>query len=115
MLNLAALEQAPVHRNPFPFLAVPNFIDEIALEAIEKDYPAVTQPGSFPLETLKFGPGFASFMAALRRPLFRDIMGEKLGIGLPGPPPSPCGGARAHGTAKSISTAKASLSPYLYI
>ena len=77
MLNLAALEQAPVHVSPFPFVAVPNFIGEVALDLIEKDYPAVSQPGSFPLETLRFGPGFADFMAELRRPAFRDIMGKK--------------------------------------
>jgi SM-20-related protein len=82
MLNLAALEQASVYLDPFPFLAVPNFIQEHSLEAIEKDYPAVTKPGSFPLETLRFGPGFASFMDELRRPAFRDIMGKKLGIDL---------------------------------
>jgi SM-20-related protein len=56
MLNFAALEQAPVHVNPFPFVAVPNFIDENALELIEKDYPAVSKPGSFPLETPRLGP-----------------------------------------------------------
>ncbi len=82
MLNLAALKHASVHVNPFPFVAVPNFIDDNALELIEKDYPAVSQPGSFPLETLRFGPAFARFMAELRQPAFRDIMGEKLGIDL---------------------------------
>ncbi len=86
MLNLAALEQASVHLNPFPFVAVPNFIDEKALEPIEKDYPSVSKPGSFPLETLRFGPGFASFMAELYRPAFRDIVGKKLGIDLRGRP-----------------------------
>lgn len=82
MLNLAALEQASVHTNPFPFLAVPNFIHGNALDPIENDYPAVSQPGSFPLETLRFGPAFALFMQELRRPAFRDIMGSKLGIDL---------------------------------
>ncbi len=86
MLNLAALEQTSVHVNPFPFLAVPNFIDENALERIEKDYPAVSQPGSFPLETLRFGPAFANFMAELRQPQFRSILGNKLGIELAGRP-----------------------------
>ena len=86
MLNLAALEQTSVHVNPFPFLAVPNFIDENALERIEKDYPAVSQPGSFPLETLRFGPAFANFMAELRQPRFRSIVGSKLGIELAGRP-----------------------------
>ncbi len=86
MLNLAALEQTSVYSSPFPFLAVPNFVDGNALEQIEKDYPAVSLPGSFPLETLRFGPAFARFMADLREPRFRDLMGAKLGIDLKGRP-----------------------------
>ncbi len=82
MLNLAALEQAPVHTRPFPFVVVPNFVNESGLGEIEKDYPAISQPGSFPLETLRFGPGFSKFMKALRQPEFRDIMGSKLSIDL---------------------------------
>ncbi len=82
MLNLAALVQAPVHVKPFPFVVIPNFIDENDLDRIEKDYPAISKPGSFPLETLRFGPAFAGFMQELRQPAFRDIMGEKLGIDL---------------------------------
>ena len=82
MLNLPALEAAAVHAEPFPFLAVPNFIEESALGRIEKDYPEISQPGSFPLETLRFGPGFAEFMRALRGAPFREVMAGKLGIDL---------------------------------
>ncbi len=82
MLNLAALEQTPVHSKPFPFVVVPNFVDQEGLQEIEKDYPSISKPGSFPLETLRFGPGFSKFMKELRQPEFRDIMGSKLGIDL---------------------------------
>jgi SM-20-related protein len=82
MLNLSALEQAPVQVNPFPFLVVPNFVNEDGLDEIERDYPAISKPGSFPLETLRFGPGFSKFMKQLGQPAFRDIMGRKLGIDL---------------------------------
>ncbi|MGA7323747.1 MAG: 2OG-Fe(II) oxygenase [Rhodomicrobium sp.] len=82
MLNLAALEQASVHTEPFPFLVVPNFIDEKGLEEIEADYPSISQPGSFPLETLRFGPGFSKFMKELRKSPFGEIMGAKLGLDL---------------------------------
>ncbi len=82
MLNLAALEQASVHTEPFPFLVVPNFINEKGLEEIEADYPSISQPGSFPLETLRFGPGFSKFMKELRQSAFADVMGAKLGIDL---------------------------------
>lgn len=86
MLNLAALEKAPVQKDPFPFVVVPNFIEAGGLDRIEKDYPQISKPGSFPLETLRFGPGFSRFMKELRQPAFRDIMGEKLGIDLKGRP-----------------------------
>ncbi len=82
MLNLAALVQTPVHVKPFPFVVVSNFIGENDLDRIEKDYPAISKPGSFPLETLRFGPAFSRFMKELRQPAFRGIMGEKLGIDL---------------------------------
>lgn len=82
MLNLSALERAPVQSKPFPFVVVPNFVDDASLSEIEKDYPAISKPGSFPLETLRFGPGFSKFMGELRQPAFRDIMAKKLGIDL---------------------------------
>ena len=82
MLNIPALRQAAVQTQPFPFLVVPNFVEPEGLAKIEKDYPAISKPGSFPLETLRFGPGFSSFMKELRQPEFREIMGEKLGIDL---------------------------------
>jgi hypothetical protein len=82
MLNLAALEQSPIQKEPFPFVVVPNFVETKGLEEIEKDYPAISKPGSFPLETLRYGPGFSRFMKELRQPAFRDIMSKKLGIDL---------------------------------
>ncbi|MGO9174202.1 MAG: 2OG-Fe(II) oxygenase [Rhodomicrobium sp.] len=82
MLNLAALERIPVQASPFPFVIVPNFVDEHALHLVEKDYPSISQPGSFPLETLRFGPAFSKFMKELREPRFRDLLGDKLGIDL---------------------------------
>jgi SM-20-related protein len=82
MLNLSALEQSAVQQKPFPFVVVPNFVQDEGFEEIEKDYPAIGKPGSFPLETLRYGPGFSRFMKELRQPAFREIMGKKLGIEL---------------------------------
>ncbi len=82
MLDLPSLEQAKVQAKPFPFIVVPNFVKDHHLDEIERDYPAITQPGSFPLETLRSGPRFSSFMHELRQPAFREIVGGKLGINL---------------------------------
>ena len=82
MLNLPSLEQAQVHAKPFPFIVVPNFVNDNQLDEIERDYPVITKPGSFPLESIRGGPGFSNFMHELRQPVFGKIMGGKLGINL---------------------------------
>lgn len=82
MLNLDALNAAVVTRAPYPFFIVPGFVGSAALEAIEKDFPQIAKPGSFPLETLRYGAGFEQFMQHLRGDDFRNAVGHKLGIDL---------------------------------
>src|SRR5271157_290248 len=82
MLNLPSLEQAQVHAKPFPYIVVPNFVNDQHLDEIERDYPIISMPGSFPLETLRAGPRFSNFTHELQQPHFRKIMGSKLGINL---------------------------------
>ena len=48
MLNLDALRGAALQRDPFDHLIVPSFIAQDALTAIERDFPAIAAPGSFP-------------------------------------------------------------------
>lgn len=82
MLNIEALNNAEVIREPYPFLIVPGFVDDKALQVIEKDFPEISKPGSFPLETLRYGSGFNEFMAQLRGPEFRHAVERKLCINL---------------------------------
>ena len=110
MLNLPSLEQAKVYDKPFPFVVVPNFISEQHLEEIERDYPAITKPGSFPLETLRSGPRFSNFMHELRQPAFREIMeASSASISKSVLLQSLCAGRREEPTDEFISIAKASL------
>jgi SM-20-related protein len=81
-LNLPHLEEAPVQSKPFPFVLVPNFINEERLEAIEKDYPRISRPGSFPLETLSAGPAFSALVNDLQQAAFRQILQRKLRVDL---------------------------------
>ena len=82
MLNLDALNAANVTREPYPFLIVPGFVDSIALQSIEQDFPVIAKPGSFPLETLRYGNGFKVFMQALNSDDFRHAVERKLEINL---------------------------------
>lgn len=86
MFDYQALQQAPVVKEPFPYLILPRFVGGAALAAIERDFPDLQQPGSFPLESLRYGPGFEAFTEELRQPRLRQLLGEKLGIDLSGRP-----------------------------
>ncbi len=86
MLDLDALKAAPATREPFPYVIVPGFVKQSALAEIEKDYPAIDKPGSFPLDTLNYGTGFTRLMNDLRAPEFRDAVAAKLNIDLKGKP-----------------------------
>lgn len=81
-IDVDALRNATLAREPFPFLMVPNFVRPGALDAINADFPDVPLPGSFPLPTLTYGPAFQAFMDAIRGPEFKRAVSEKLGVDL---------------------------------
>ena len=81
-IDVDALRNAILAREPFPYLMVPNFVRPGALDAINADFPDVPLPGSFPLPTLTYGPAFRAFMDAIRGPEFKRAVSEKLGVDL---------------------------------
>lgn len=85
-LDLAALAETPVSTDPFPHVIVPGFLKPDALVAIERDFPAIDRPGSFPPESLRFGPAFADMLNALEAPPLARAIEDKFGVDLAGRP-----------------------------
>src|SRR5690242_21962182 len=81
-VDVEAFRNTPLTREPFPYVIVPGFVRASAMEAIQRDFPDVPLPGSFPLPTLSYGPAFAAFMDAIRGEEFTDAVAEKFGIDL---------------------------------
>ena len=81
-IDVEAVRNAALVREPFSYFLVPGFVKREALDAINADFPAVAHAGSFPLPTLKFGPAFQAFMDAIRGPEFTRAVGDKLGLDL---------------------------------
>jgi len=81
-IDVDAVRNATLSREPFPWLMVPGFVKAEAIPAIEHDFPAVTHPGSFPLPTLHYGPAFQAFMDAIRGPEFTQAVADKFDIDL---------------------------------
>ena len=97
-IDLQAFEAATLNQTPFAHMIVPHFLKSEAMPAINADYPLIAHPGSFPLPTLKYGPAFARFMAAIQGPDFTRAVERKLGVNLKGRPTMV--------TARGISAAK---------
>lgn len=85
-VDIDALARAPVARDPFPYAIVPGFVKRAALDAIRSDFPRVAHPGSFPLSTLQYGPGFRRLVDDLQGPEMRRAVAERLGLDLEGRP-----------------------------
>jgi SM-20-related protein len=82
LLDLAAFAATPLALDPFPYLIVPGFLGRAALDGIAADFPRIDKAGSFPASTLRFGPRFAQFLAALKGPAMRDAVAAKFAIDL---------------------------------
>jgi hypothetical protein len=86
MLNLARFEATGLCREPFEYLVVPGFLRDEACAAIHADFPRVDRPGSFPLESQRYGPAFAALIRELSGPEVQAAFEEKFGIDLAGRP-----------------------------
>jgi SM-20-related protein len=82
MLDLERFRDTPLTREPFEFLIVPEFVKAGARSAVDKDYPEVSRPGSFPLREVTYGSAFAKLIEEMRSDEFRKAFEEKFNIDL---------------------------------
>ena len=82
VLDLDLLRAAPLNRDPFDFIVIEQFLRAGALPSLLADFPEIRRRGSFPVESLDYGPDFARLVAALTGPAIRHAVEEKFGIDL---------------------------------
>ncbi len=85
-LDHEAFRAAPLAREPFEHLIVPEFVRPAARAAVNADFPEIDKPGSFPVSELCYGPAFAALLRTLTGDAFRAVFEEKFGIALAGRP-----------------------------
>ncbi len=86
VFDFDAFRSTPLTREPFQYLIVPGFLKPAASAAVNADYPRIDSPGSFPIQSLTYGPAFKGLVQALRGPEFRAAFAEKFGVDLRGRP-----------------------------
>lgn len=82
LIDLDALRRAPLVRDPFDFLVVPDFLNAEAQAAVHADYPAITSAANHKLEDLSFGPAFGQLMAELQGAEFAHALGARFDLPL---------------------------------
>ena len=82
VLDIAALRAAPLQRHPFDYLVTPGFVKPWALADINRDFPAVPGPGSWPPVRLNIHGAFADLLHALEGAEFQQVIAEKFGVDL---------------------------------
>lgn len=86
LLDLDALNATVAARDPFDYLIVPHFVRTATVAAAARDFPEIARFGSFPLKSLRYGPGFGDLVEALTSAPVADLLARKLGVALDGRP-----------------------------
>jgi SM-20-related protein len=82
VLDLDRLRATPLVRYPFDFIVVEEFVRRDALAPLIADFPDIRRHGSFPVDTLSYGPAFARLVGALSGAALRRAVEEKFDIDL---------------------------------
>jgi hypothetical protein len=86
LLNLDAVEAAPLHEEPFTYFVAQGFVGSDAKADLGADFPRISQAGLFPMSILECGPSFDALVAELQGPRLASALGRKLGVALEGLP-----------------------------
>ena len=82
VLDIAALRTAALQHDPFEYVVAPGFVRADMLAEINRDFPTVPGPGSYPPERLELRGRFAELLTALNGAEFQAAIAEKFNIDL---------------------------------
>jgi hypothetical protein len=85
-LDYQAFDATPVANEPYTHVVVENFVKLEALAAVVAELPKLGKGGSFPIDSLRFGPAAKALMEELEGPRFRDAVARKFDLDLEGAP-----------------------------
>ena len=82
IINLDALREESLTATPFPFVLVPNFLNQQYAEGLNRDFPKISSRGSFPLSEVEYGGTFERLVEELNSPLLKAEIARKFDINL---------------------------------
>lgn len=82
VIDFDRIADAAVERQPFSYFMVPRILGAESLDAVRTDFPAITQPGVFPLKELTYGEAFARLIEDIKSRRLEEILEEKFDVEL---------------------------------
>jgi SM-20-related protein len=79
-LDFDRFKATPLLKDPYDHIVVPNFIRAEKLTEALTAFPEINEPGSFPLDKLKYGPAFERVVEEFRSPENARLFSEKFGV-----------------------------------
>jgi hypothetical protein len=86
LLDLDRLRATPLHRDPFDFVIVDDFVPGERHATLIADFPELGRHGSYPLDSAICGTAFAELAAELSGDALRHAIEDKFEIDLSGRP-----------------------------
>jgi len=84
VLDLTALDSAPLQQDPYDFLVVKDAIRPETLRELNHDYPQIDKPANYAPGDLDYGPSFKQLLEELDSPEFEQHVVSKFGVNLDG-------------------------------
>lgn len=82
ILNLSAIDDTPLVRDPFEFLVVEDAIESATVSKLNLDYPDIDSPANHAPDHLQYGPSFSDLLKELDSADFERRVANKFGVDL---------------------------------
>ncbi len=84
VLDLNAIDNAPLQRDPFEFLVARDVIRPGVITKLNRDYPEIDKPANYSPKDLEYGPSFRQLLEELDSPEFEQHVAKKFNVDLSG-------------------------------
>ena len=81
-INLSAVQDAQLLRDPYDFLLASNFLKEQAIGNIQRDFPEINKPGYLTVDEVKLHGRFKQLIDELEGPELTEELSRKFGMDL---------------------------------
>lgn len=82
IVNLDAIRNAPLSNAPYPFFLGSGFLRPDFIDALQRDFPAITKPGFLTVAPEKLKGRFGILIEELEGPAVTGVLSEKFGLDL---------------------------------